>query len=385
MALQLWNGQGFTVRYWDGTEKNYGRTEPSFRIVFHREPKWTAHELTQGLDVLLGSAYMDGTADLEGSWDNVIRTFFPKKFESREFHLSDLRRDLLKQEEERERQNIHAHYDLGNDFFSLWLDPTMSYSCAYFQTPEDTLEQAQRQKISHSLKKLNLKPGESLLDIGCGWGELIMEAARTYQVHAVGITLSHEQYEEASARIKKAGLEKMAEVRLMNYLDLDSKTERFDKIISIGMFEHVGQKYLPLYMEKVSSLLKEGGLFLLHSIMGLREKQTNNWLNTYIFPGGYVPTVRETADLFPDFGFYLLHMESLRRHYARTLTCWYEQFKKNESRLPANYDESFRRMWRLYLAGCAAAFRMGILDVAQFLVSKGTNDDLPMTYDYIYR
>ncbi|TCS81859.1 SAM-dependent methyltransferase [Pectinatus cerevisiiphilus] len=386
-ALKLWNKGGFSVQFWDGEEKSYGEEEPKFKIIFHREPKLSdIKDMNNDLVLTLGQAYMDGSIDFEGSLDDVIAVMFKNQNgDVKKYALDDLRKKMFSGIEEQERKNIHSHYDLGNDFYAKWLDKTMSYSCAYFKKPTDTLDEAQLNKIDHSLQKLLLKDNETLLDIGCGWGWLIIRAAQQYGVKAVGITLSDEQYAGATERIIKLGLQDKVKVLLLNYMDLDPAEYQFDKIVSIGMFEHVGKEFLPLYLNKVNTLLKDGGLFLLHSIMGYNEAPTNGWIKKYIFPGGYVPTVRETVSLFPDFNFYLLHMESLRRHYARTLDEWYKNFEACKDTLPEKYDEQFKRMWGLYLSGCAAAFRTGNIDVVQYLMSKGINNNLPMTNEYMYK
>ncbi len=385
-AFQFWKKGNYGVVFWDGEEVDYGEGKPKFKIIFKREPQIT--ELKKDLILTLGEAYMHGLIDLEGSMDEVIATMFAngqKEEPARDFQFKKLLQDFKEEDGKTERENIHRHYDLGNDFFSLWLDPTMSYSCAYFEQPEDTLEQAQLHKIDHSLRKLNLKAGEHLLDIGCGWGWLIIRAAQQYGVRATGITLSKEQYEGSRKRIHALGLDELVDVRLENYLDMDASQESFDKIVSIGMFEHVGKKYLPLYLAKVNRLLQDQGLFLLHSIMGSKEAPTNAWMREYIFPGGYVPTLRETVQLYPEFDFHVLHMESLRRHYAKTLQCWYENFQRVEARIIKAYGEEFTRMWSLYLQGCASAFWTGNIDVYQMLLSKSTNNQLPMTAAYMYR
>lgn len=383
-VFKRWQKGSFAVRFWDGETVQYGSGAPVFTVIFNREPEITG--IKKDLILMMGEAYMHGTIDFDGNMDDIIAIMFQNgsSYEPKDFHFDALLKEFKAEDGQTERENIHRHYDLGNRFFALWLDKTMSYSCAYFSRPEDTLEQAQLNKIDHSLKKLNLKKGERLLDIGCGWGWLVIRAAQLYGVHAVGITLSQEQYEGANARIRKLGLTDLVEVRLENYLEMDGDKEQFDKIVSIGMFEHVGKKYLPLYLAKVQHLLKEQGLFLLHSIMGDKESPTNSWMRTYIFPGGYVPSLRETVQLLPEFSFNLLHLESLRRHYARTLDCWVGNFNQCRDTVVDEYGEEFVRMWSLYLRGCAAAFRTGNIDVYQCLLSKGTNNQVPMTAAYMY-
>lgn len=386
LALKQWKKNGFCVRYWDGSEKNYGKTAPLFTIVFTKEPTISSDALRGAVDLWLGELYAEGTLELEGNLDDAVATFFEKDPAKIPFPMDTLRKQMM-QKEALEQKDVQSHYDLGNEFFSRWLDPTMSYSCAYFEHENDTLEQAQRQKIDHSLKKLDLHQGEHLLDIGCGWGEVILTAAKTYGVHATGITLSEEQYQLTKERIQKEGLSDLVEVRLENYLDIDPSKELYDKIISIGMMEHVGKPYLPLYIAKVSSLLKPGGLFMLHSIMNFYadESERKNWLSTYIFPGGYVPGMAEVTSIFPYFDLRMVHMESLRLHYARTLELWDKNYEAIRDTLPPKYDERFKRIWSLYLKGCAAGFRTGLLDIVQFLLSKGVNNNLPINNSYMYK
>lgn len=229
-ALKLWNKGGFTVRFWDDEEVDYGSEQSSFKIIFHREPNMSdIKDISSNLVLALGQAYMDGSIDFEGSLDAVITTMFKNQTgDVKKYDLDGLRKKMFSGVEEIEKENIHSHYDIGNDFYRKWLDSTMSYSCAYFKRPTDTLDEAQLHKIDHSLQKLLLRENETLLDIGCGWGWLIIRAAQKYGVNATGITLSEEQYAGATARIKELGLEDKVKVLLLNYMDLDPKEYQFD-------------------------------------------------------------------------------------------------------------------------------------------------------------
>ncbi|MEN6568138.1 MAG: cyclopropane-fatty-acyl-phospholipid synthase family protein [Veillonellales bacterium] len=380
LLLKKWNKGGFSVVFWDGEKANFGNETPSFNLIFHKEPPMKLNY--DDAILALGEAYMDGIIDFEGSMDDIMRVVALNTQQACKKHENVL---LIEQDNRAQQQNIHHHYDLGNDFFSLWLDDTMSYSCAYFKTPTDSLYQAQLQKIDHILRKINLKPNEKLLDIGCGWGWLSIRAAQQYQVQATGITLSTEQYEGAKCRIQELGLEKQIKVELINYLDLNSSKVQFDKIVSVGMFEHVGRKNLERYMKKVNELLVPGGTSLLHTITGMFEEVTNSWMGKYIFPGGYVPSLRETIWLLPEYDFHLIHAESLRMHYAKTLDNWYEKFCENKDVIQEKFGERFVRMWELYLKGCAAAFRTTGLDIHQILFTKGLNNQLPLTYAHLYK
>ena len=377
---------GLRVVYWDGEEVSYGDQMPSFTLIFKQEPPIRFQ--VEDPVLALGEAYMDEVIDFQGRLEDILKMIN----ENRQYFTgSAAATSLLKvmkgvTDKLQQKRNIEHHYDLGNDFFSLWLDKTMSYSCAYFKTPADSLYQAQLQKIDHILKKLDLKPGERLLDIGSGWGWLIIKAAQEYGAKALGITLSEEQYRGTQERINQLGLEDQVAVRIINYLDVDEKQLQFDKIVSVGMFEHVGKENLPKYMEKIEKLLVPGGLSLLHTITHTTEDvPSNTWMKKYIFPGGYVPSLRETIWLLPEYGFHLLNVESLRMHYAKTLDHWYENFWNHMETVRKNFDQRFIRMWSLYLQGCAATFRASGLNVHQILFSKGLNNELPLTLENIYR
>ena len=382
----------FQVKYWEGSEETYGDGPPKAVIRFCQEPP-SDFRLENNVALSFGEAYMDGLLDFEGSFDELIsmlernKAYFVQhgrlgKALSGLHGLLHLRSTDTKRCQKR---NIQHHYDLGNDFYSLWLDPTMSYSCAYFNERDLTLEQAQLSKVDYLLKKLNLRAGERLLDIGSGWGWLITQAAKKYGVKAVGITLSEEQFKGTQERINRMGLADRVEVRLMNYLDLNANSDRFHKVVSVGMFEHVGKRFLGRYFKKVNELLVDGGLSVLHSITTDKEHSLQNgWGGKYIFPGGYIPSLRETVGLLPEYDLRLLHMESLRLHYAKTLDCWYTNFLMHLDEIKQKFDDRFIRMWSLYLLGSAAYFRTGYLDINQLILSKGVNNQLPITFEHLY-
>ncbi len=381
------NSGAFEVTYWDGTTEQYGKGEPSFKLIFHEKVPYG--QIVKDPILAFGEAYMDGAIDLYGEMDKIIAlansnlNVFGQNRKSRllskVFSRWPLPTPLRKQLED-----VQYHYDLGNDFFSLWLDETMSYSCAYFQRTEDSLTQAQIQKIDHVLKKLQLSPGETFLDIGSGWGWLIIRAAQEYGVKATGITLSQEQYRGTLRRIVELGLEDRVEVELMDYRVLTESGRTFDKISSVGMLEHVGQANYPHFMLALQKLLKEGGLALLHTITHTKEAPVNSWIENHIFPGGYIPSFREVIWLLPDYDFHVIHVESLRLHYAMTLERWAEGFEKHVDKVQEMYGDRFVRMWRLYLRSCAASFRVSGQSVHQILFSKGLNNDLALTLRHLY-
>lgn len=376
---------GLRVQYWDEEEADYGCSTPQVKLIFKQCPSSLLN--VDDPASALGQAYMDGVLDYEGRLEDLLlllsanQPFFAKKKAVTQA-LQSVRRIIDRTDA---KKNIQYHYDLGNDFFGLWLDETLSYSCAYFKNRNDSLQQAQLQKIEHVLKKLNLQPGETLLDIGSGWGWLIMKAAQTYHVKATGITLSEEQFRATQERIMANDLSNQVDVKLISYLNLDETKYQFDKIVSVGMFEHVGKENIPKYLDKVKRLLVDGGLSLLHTITGTSEDTVgSNWMQTHIFPGGYVPSLREIVWQLPDYNLNLLHSESLRRHYAMTLDHWYKNFSENVEVIKDKFGDRFVRMWELYLKGCAASFRTAQLDIYQILFTKGINNELPLTFDHFY-
>lgn len=373
----------FDLEYWDGEIIKYGEGEPEFKLIIKNFP--SKKELLADPSVALGEAYMKGDIDIEGDlqkfFESIIRNKDSFMNKNTVFRLASKIKapSLIKS-----KKDIAHHYDIGNDFYSLWLDKTMSYSCGYFKNPTDTLYDAQMNKIHHILKKLNLKEGQNLLDIGCGWGYLIIEAAKLYKVKALGITLSEEQFKKAKERIKQEGLEDLVDVQLMDYRNLEKSNLEFDRIVSVGMAEHVGHANLPLFFKNVDSVLKESGLFLLHNITNLVETEGNKWITTYIFPGGYLPTLREELNIAADINFRTLDVESLRLHYMKTLEEWCKNFMNHLDEERDMFDDEFLRMWHLYLATCAAAFHYWDIDIHQILFSKGINNTLPMTRKYLY-
>lgn len=367
----------FAIKYWDSDRKIYGNGKPEFTIVL-KEPI-SKKKILNDPSLAFGEAYMDGIIEVEGNLREVLEAVYRNKdsFLNKPRVLTKLSK-IIPTSIEQQKEDIHHHYDLGNDFYKLWLDETLSYSCGYFKTKDDSLYQAQLNKIHHILEKLNMKEGDRLLDIGSGWGWLIIEAAKLYGVHATGITLSEEQYEKTKERISQEGLEDKVEVKLMDYRELADTGEKFDRVVSVGMMEHVGRANIPVYMKTVEKLLVPHGVSILHCITGQVESEGNLWINKYIFPGGFVPTIRELVAVMPDFDFHLVDVESLRLHYFMTLKHWSANFEKSLDKVRKMYDERFIRMWKLYLDSCAASFHYGVIDVHQFLFTKGLNNELPM-------
>ncbi|MGM0500896.1 MAG: class I SAM-dependent methyltransferase [Bacillota bacterium] len=385
--LNKLKGGNYKVIFWDEEEITSGSAPYKIEIIFN-EPLLLGKLIADPV-LAFGEAYMKQKIEIKGNLEELLRLrnqalnkLWINNFISR---LSDFSRGVQdKIIGSQDKEKIQHHYDIGNEFFSLWLDKTMTYSCAYFNSPQDSLYQAQLQKIDHVLNKLQLQSGEKLLDIGSGWGCLIIRAVQKYDVNAVGLTLSEEQYQKTKQIIKDFELEEQVEVKLMDYKDMSPHKYQFDKIVSVGMFEHIGKKNYPVYMKKVHDLLKSGGLSLLHTITTLKEGPTNSWIGEYIFPGGYIPAVRQIVSLLPEYNFDLLHAENLRRHYALTLEQWHQNFCQEIDEIEQMFDKEFVRMWNLFLRGCAAEFRVGSLTIHQFLFSKGVNNQLPLTNKYIY-
>lgn len=357
-----------------------GEGEPVFAVKFNRMIPLT--DLLASTSLALGEAYMDKTLETEGDLYRALDCFLGQmgKFSTDEKALKKLlHSSVSKKNQEKE---VTSHYDIGNDFYRLWLDDTLSYSCGYFRNPDDTLYQAQVNKVDYLLKKLHLEEGMTLLDIGCGWGYLLIEAAKKYKVCGTGITLSREQYNEFKRRIEKEGLQEYLTVELRDYRDLPQIGKQFDRVVSVGMVEHVGRKNYQLFNDCVDKVLKDGGIYLLHFISALRENPGDAWIKKYIFPGGVVPSLREMVHAFSENNFHILDVENLRLHYNKTLLCWLKNYREHISEVREMFDERFARMWELYLASCAATFHNGIIDLHQILATKGIDNTLPITRWY---
>lgn len=365
---------------WKDHEDKIGHGEPLFAVQMNEAIP--VRELMDSTSLALGEAYMKGRLEVEGDLYEALDYFLgqmerfsvnPSKLKSL-LHSSPARKN--------QKKEVCAHYDIGNDFYRLWLDETMNYSCGYFKTEHDSLYQAQVNKTDYILKKLALKEGMELLDIGCGWGFLLIQAAKKYKVKGTGITLSEEQYDAFKLRIRSEGLEDLLKVERMDYRELPSMKKQFDRIVSVGMVEHVGRGQYEKFLECADKALKPGGLFLLHFISSCTEHPGDPWIRKYIFPGGVVPSLREIISLMGEKEYHILDVENLRNHYNKTLLCWEKNFKVHQEEISRQFGEEFSRMWELYLCSCAAAFHNGVVDLHQVLATKGVNNQLPFVRWY---
>ena len=377
--LRKFTDYPFTVRL-EGKEYPIGDGKSEFTVNFKKPISKTA--LLTSTSLALGEAYMDGDLEIEGDLYYALDHFLGQmgKFSANASTLKKLVHSSVSKKNQ--KKEVTSHYDIGNDFYKLWLDETMSYSCGYFKNPDDTLYQAQVNKVDYILQKLNLKEGMTLLDVGCGWGYLLMEAAKKYKIKGVGITLSQEQYTEFNCRIRQEGLQDSLKVQIMDYRDLPQSGYTFDRVVSVGMAEHVGRPNYQLFISCVSQVLKEGGVFLLHFISALKEHAGDPWIKKYIFPGGTVPSLREMISCMAEDDFHIMDVENLRLHYNKTLLCWADNFHRHLAQERTLFDERFLRMWDLYLNACAATFHNGIIDLHQILATKRINNDFPMVRWY---
>ncbi|WP_124066558.1 cyclopropane-fatty-acyl-phospholipid synthase family protein [Clostridium sp. E02] len=377
--LQRFDQHPFEVKM-HGTAHKIGEGNPTFVVKVKDEI--AGKDLMTSTSLALGEAYMKGNLEIEGDLFQALDHFLGQmeKFSTDHSKLKKL--IFTSQSKKNQKKEVTSHYDIGNDFYSLWLDETMSYSCGYFKKEDDTLYEAQCNKVERILKKLYLKKDMTLLDIGCGWGYLLMRAAKEYGIKGTGITLSIEQKKKFEEEIEKEGLTDRISVELMDYRDLSKCDKTFDRVVSVGMLEHVGRDHYPLFIKAVESVLNPGGLLLLHYISSLKEYPGDPWMKKYIFPGGTVPSLREMIYTLSEENFYTLDVESLRRHYYKTLRLWDQNFNENRKDIEDKMGSEFTRMWDLYLNACAATFHNGIIDLHQILASKGVNNQLPMTRWY---
>jgi cyclopropane-fatty-acyl-phospholipid synthase len=423
---------GFAVRLWTGPSFTVGSSDPAAmdsRFLLRFVDPEAVCSLILGRDPLrLAEAYFLSDIDIEGDLFAALRL----KDHLRELKLSSWERlrawsmahelrSLIKglsrekyhdvwrpaprhhlgtqrpwqggivrgHSKEENRDAIHFHYDVSNEFYRLWLGPSMVYSCAYFEEPNYSLDEAQQAKLEHICRKLILRPGERFLDIGCGWGSLVIHAARRYGVRAYGITLSEKQLEFARRRISEEGLEGQVTVELRDYRDLQG-SEVYDKVASIGMFEHVGLKNLPLYFDTVHRLLTPSGLFLNHGITHARAGWDKNvstaFINRYVFPDGQLDNISNIQGYMEDAKFEITDVEALRPHYARTLRAWVQQLERRRARALEYVSESIYRVWRLYMAASALEFESGGIGVYQVLASRHgpLHPKLPLTRRHLY-
>ncbi len=360
------------------------------KVVIHvRKASALPLLLSPSLDSL-GEAYVEGQIDVAGSVDDILDMAhrLAEAGSKGEGRLSRMVRHFS-HTKHTDKEDIQYHYDVSNAFYQVWLDPAMVYSCAYFEHGDESLAEAQTKKIDHILTKLQLQPGQRLLDIGCGWGALVMRAAAKFGARCVGVTLSQRQFELATERVREAGLQDRVEIRLQDYRDVAGQ---FDRITSVGMFEHVGIRHLPAYFGRIHELLNDDGWVLNHGITSTdaNDGETSHgggrFIDRYVFPHGELPHISTVLRTMQEGGLEALDVESLRRHYARTTGLWSQAFEANGEKLRGMVDEKRWRIWRVYLAGSQWAFDHDEVSLYQVLCRKSgrLSRGLPWSRRWMY-
>jgi cyclopropane-fatty-acyl-phospholipid synthase len=401
LTLRLWNGE--TVRV---GAVNSDAKESAYTLVF-RNPEVVCSAVLGRDPLRLAEAYFRGDLDIEGDFFAALalkehlqalqmsvgeqigaaasalrlRSLNSDRQPAKTQWSPSHGRTVKEHSKGENREAIHFHYDVSNEFYGLWLDSAMVYSCAYFEAPDVDLDTAQQAKLEHICRKLALKPGENFLDIGCGWGALVIHAARNHGVRAHGVTLSPQQWKVAQERISEAGLRDQVSVELCDYRDLVGDSV-YDKVASVGMFEHVGLKNLPVYFSTVHRLLKPHGLFLNHGIThdseGWQKSMSTEFINRYVFPDGQLDNVSNIQHVMETARFEIADVEALRPHYALTLRHWVDRLERNHAGAMQFVNEATYRVWRLYMAACALEFESGRVGIYQILAAKRAAGNLPL-------
>ncbi|WP_395352537.1 class I SAM-dependent methyltransferase [Variovorax sp. UC122_21] len=379
---------------WDGKSYDFGDFSGPAVTLHVKSPSALSLMLEPTL-ANLGEAYVQSKIDIEGKLSDIIDIAYGLAKSSLDSGtgagasaLKNMAR-YFTHTKASDRKSIQYHYDVSNAFYQLWLDPNMVYSCAYFENGDEDLETAQLKKIDHILTKIQLQPGQTLLDIGCGWGALVIRAAQKFGARCVGVTLSQNQFELATERVKAAGLADRIEIRLQDYRDVSGQ---FDRITSVGMFEHVGRKNLPEYFQRVRALLADDGVVMNHGITssdpegGGVSYGGGDFIDRYVFPNGELPHIGLTLQSMQQGGLEAFDVENLRRHYARTLRLWSDAYEAHTEQVRAMVDEEKFRIWRVYLAGCAYAFENDDVAIYQIVGRKAGRaaKTLPWSRRYMY-
>jgi len=387
----LFKEDGFILVDANSIEHVIGKPKKEIPIRIRLLDKSLHYKLLLLPDLYFGEAYTDGSLVIENGTitevldialknigRNEINTYSKiiKKIKGTYRYITNF--NLIS----KSKKNVAHHYDISEKLYDLFLDSNRVYSCAYFKNENDSLETAQNNKIDHIIKKLNLKPNQKVLDIGSGWGSLAIEIAKKTQCEVLGITLSENQLKHSIQKTKEMNIENQVRFKLMDYRELN---EKFDRIVSVGMFEHVGRKFYKNYFRTVNKLLKEDGVALIHTIGSVvPPRDPHPWITKYIFPGGYTPSLSEIAWPIEKSGLIISDMEVLRMHYSHTLRHWKERFIGKKEEVLAMFDEKFFRMWEFYLASCEMTFKWGDQVVFQLQLSKKF-DSVPNRRDYIYQ
>ena len=376
----------------DSNSKKYviGKPIKENPIIIKLLDKNLNYKLLLNPDLYFGEAYTNGSLIIEngtltefleialrniGRNDINIYGKILNKIKGSYRYLTNFNKGLVS------KKNVSHHYDISEKLYDLFLDANRQYSCAYFKSENDSLEQAQENKMDHIIKKLNIKPNQKVLDIGSGWGTLAINIAQKTKAYVTGITLSENQLEYSNNKAKEMNLGNQVEFKLIDYRELN---EKFDRIVSVGMFEHVGRKFYNKYFNTVSKLLTDKGIALIHTIGSSNPpRNPQPWITKYIFPGGYTPSLSQIARPIEDSGLIISDIEVLRMHYAHTLRNWKERFLSKKTTVLEMFDEKFFRMWEFYLASCEMAFKWGDQVVFQLQLTKD-NTSAPTTRDYIY-
>lgn len=394
IALADYQPRRFAFRLWDGTVWRQTPGQPCHFTIFLSNPAALRRMLLPPSEMRIVNAYIQGDFDIEGDmqaafdmaydllggwgWLDMLQLVLhllrlPPSADNGTSHMPHL--DGQRHSVNRDRQAIQHHYDVSNDFYQLWLDKEMVYSCAYFATPDDDIHTAQWRKLDYICRKLRLQAGDHLLDIGCGWGALIRHAAQHYGVDATGVTISANQFDYARERIAAAGLADRCRVEMLDYRDID-EARPYDAIVSVGMVEHVGRENLPVYFSKVYRLLRPGGVFLNHGI-SLAEAMfapdrhmTNSFLTNYIFPDGDLQPIAYSLNAAERAGFEIRDVENLREHYALTLKHWLQRYEAQRQTIITERGPAAYRLWKLYLAAARWLFERGLHGVHQSLLYR---------------